>query len=29
MAEYMIYIWLAVIFLALGVEGMTAQLISI
>ena len=29
MAEYMIYIWLAVIFLALVVEGMTAQLISI
>lgn len=29
MAEYMIYIWLAVIFLALVIEGMTAQLISI
>ena len=29
MAEYMIYIWLAVIFVALVVEGMTAQLISI
>lgn len=29
MAEYMIYIWLAVLFLALVVEGMTAQLISI
>lgn len=29
MTEYMIYIWLAVIFVALVVEGMTAQLISI
>lgn len=29
MAEYMIYIWLAVIFAALVVEGVTAQLISI
>ena len=29
MAEYMIYIWLAVIFVALVVEGITAQLISI
>lgn len=29
MAEYMIYIWLAVIFLALVIEGLTAQLISI
>ena len=29
MAEYMIYIWLAVTFVALVVEGMTAQLISI
>lgn len=29
MAEYMIYIWLAVIFVALVVEGVTAQLISI
>lgn len=29
MAEYMIYIWLAVIFLALVIEGATAQLISI
>ena len=29
MAEYMSYIWLAVIFLALVIEGLTAQLISI